>query len=108
MSAGIPGITEVDLGPDLNERLERAAERMGKSIPETIRDALEEHCDRVLQSEASEPTEAPGPTDLSDLALPPALAQYIGAIDTGGAYDASRAKEDFGRILEEKRRTGHL
>ncbi|HZT43217.1 MAG TPA: hypothetical protein VFA07_13695 [Chthonomonadaceae bacterium] len=76
----------------LEARLERVAKITGKTKSRVIKDAVEEHCDRVLQQEP----------------LGEALAEYIGAFSSGGKSDSRKIKAVFGKILEKKRRTGHL
>jgi len=76
----------------LEARLERVAKITGKTKSRVIKEAVEEHCDKILQQQP----------------LGEALADYIGAFSSGGKSDSSKVKEVFGKILEEKRRAGHL
>lgn len=85
-------MASVRFDSDLEARLERVAKITGKTKSRVIQEAVEEHCDKVLQQEP----------------LGEALSAYIGAFSSGGKSDSSKVKEAFGKILAEKRKTGHL
>jgi Arc/MetJ-type ribon-helix-helix transcriptional regulator len=85
-------MASVRLNPALEEQLERVSKMKGKTISSVIREALTEHCDRVLEEQS----------------LAEALNGYIGVLASGGASDSSKVSEVFGEILEEKRRSGHI
>lgn len=85
-------MTSVRFDPILKARLKRVAEITEKTVSEVIREAVEKHCNAVLQEET----------------LDVVLADVIGTLDSGGQSNATRIKEVFGEILEEKKRTGHL
>ena len=85
-------MTSVRFNSKLEARLERVAKMTGKTKSRVIQEAVAEHCDKVLQQEP----------------LGVALADYIGALSSGGRSDSSKIDVVFGEILEEKRRTGHL
>ena len=85
-------MASVRFDPVLEARLKRVARITGKTVSRVIQEAVEEHCDSVLQTET----------------LDVALADSIGCLDSGGQSDAREIKKVFGEILEEKNRTGHL
>jgi hypothetical protein len=85
-------MTSVRLDPAIEARLKRVAEITGKTVSRVVQEAVEEHCDAVLQAE---------PLDV-------ALAGFIGCLHSSESTDASKVDEVFGEILQEKKRTGHL
>ena len=85
-------MTSVRFDPTLEARLKRVAEITGKPVSRVVKEAVEEHCNTVLQEET----------------LDVALADFVGTLHSEEPTDASTVGEALGEILEEKRRTGHL
>jgi hypothetical protein len=85
-------MTSVRFDPAVEARLKRVAEVTGKTVSRVIQEAVEEHCNTVLQGET----------------LDVALADFIGCLHSTEPTDASQVDQVLGEILEEKKRTGHL
>ncbi len=85
-------MTSVRFDPAVEARLKRVAELTGKTVSRVVQEAVEEHCNAVLQEET----------------LDAALAGFIGCLRSSKPTDASQIEAAFGEILEEKKRTGHL
>jgi hypothetical protein len=85
-------MASVRFDPVLDAQLKRVARITGKTVSRVIQEAVEEHCQAVLQTET----------------LDSALADVIGCLDSGGRSDARRVSEVFGEILDEKKQSGHL
>ncbi|NLT07710.1 MAG: CopG family transcriptional regulator [Solirubrobacterales bacterium] len=73
------------LDPDLDKRVQRAAEREGVSVSEFLRRAAEERADRTLERKPSE-----------------ILSFFVGAQTGDTTVVAARGKELWGRYVEEK------
>lgn len=86
-------MTSVRLKPATEAQLKRVASIQGKTVSRVVQEAVEGHCDQVLNGEQT---------------LDKAWADYIGALDSGGKSDSSKVSEVFGQILEEKKRNGRL
>lgn len=69
-------------------RLTEAAQLTGRSVSDLIRDAIDEHCDRVLGT-----------------GLEQRLADVIGSIASGGG-DARHTGREFKKLLEKKYPSG--
>jgi hypothetical protein len=85
-------MASVRFDPAVEARLKRVAEITGKTVSRVVQEAVEEHCDAVLQAET----------------LDVALADFIGCLHSSEPTDASKVEAVFGEILEEKKRNGHL
>ncbi|HET6387458.1 MAG TPA: ribbon-helix-helix protein, CopG family [Armatimonadota bacterium] len=85
-------MASVRLSPVLVERLARVSKMKGKSVSCVIREAVTEHCDRVLEEQS----------------LAEALNGCVGVLASRGASISSKVSEVFGEILEEKRLSGQL
>ena len=82
----------VRLSDELEKQLADAARACGEPISEFIREAIEKRCKEVLSKR-----------------LDMALADIVGIIDSRKPTRRSEnVDEEFGRILREKRRKGHL
>jgi hypothetical protein len=75
-----------------HRKLKQAASISGERVSQFIRDAVDEKCDRVLNTQT----------------LDVLLADYVGSLSSEKPGSSGRSEEVFGEILEEKRRAGHL
>lgn len=85
-------MTSVRFDPAVEARLKRVAAVTGKTVSRVVQEAVEEHCNAVLQDET----------------LDAALAGFIGCLHSSEPTDASKVEEVLEEVLEEKKRTGHL
>jgi predicted transcriptional regulator len=93
----------IDLGPDLEQRLDDFARRKGTTPESLVRSAVEQ---LLAPAKAEEDTPTPG--SLAEL-----LQGYAGVFDSrewvpGGARLSENTGEKFTDILVEKRAQGHL
>lgn len=78
----------VRMDDELLDRLRQTAKRDGKSLNQVINEGARMRCADSLRG----------------MRVAEAIAPYVGVVDSGGRYDASRASEEFGEALEERAR----
>ena len=84
-------MTSVRLDDKTQARLAEAARRTGKTVSETMRIAIDEHCERIL-----------GQPSLAER-----LADVIGSVSSGGG-NSRRTGEAFADLLEEQKKRNRL